>query len=539
MINGNDLWPEKYTSDMITLNYTKQYAVTTYPNLPHNLYEALVASSKKHPKKIAIIDDYNREYSYSKLLKMVDHFSSYLYYISNIQFGNHVGVMLYNSIEFCISFLAINKLGAIAVPLPSKFKENEVLSLVEKSNLQHIICDENFYNWFVPLETKEIRIIKSTNGQNGYGFSHLSASYLSPSASIGNPSDPAIIMFTSGTTSQSKGALIKNYNIMHAIVSYQRILNITSQDISIIPIPIYHITGLVALLGLFLYSGATLYLHKFFDAKRVLTYVKEKGITFIHASPTVFSLLLQESSNFPKLPKLTQFACGSSNMPVEILKKVHQWLPHLSFHTVYGLTETTSPATIFPGNACTSNYIGSSGLPIPGTQFQILDDDGNDVPNGCVGEIAIKGTIVLTQYYHSVTDSLSEDGWLKTGDLGYFNSDNYLFIVDRKKDMINRGGEKIWSFDVENELYKIPDIVEAAVVGIPDDIYGEAVGAVVKVLSGSTLTITDIQLCLKNRIAKYKIPTQLLILEEIPLTTNSKIDKSKIKLLFQTQKEVC
>ena len=183
---------------------------------------------------------------------------------------------------------------------------------------------------------------------------------------------------------------------MHAIVSYQRIFQITDRDTTLIPIPIYLVTGLVALLGLTLYAGGTVYLHKFFDAKRVLRDVNDKEITFLHAAPAVFSLLLREKDSFPSLPSLRLLACGSSNMSKEKLTEIHRWLPCAVFHTVYGLTETCSPATIFPGDASTSSYIGSSGLPIPGTCFCILDDSGSQMQTGQVGEIAVRGRFSWT-----------------------------------------------------------------------------------------------------------------------------------------------
>ena len=178
--------------------------------------------------------------------------------------------------------------------------------------------------------------------------------------------DDAIIMFTSGTTSQSKGVVIKNYNIMNAVATYQKILNITADDISVIPIPIYHVTGMVALLGLFIHCGGTLYLHKIFNARRVLQCVKEHNITFLHASPTVFSMLLEEK-RFISISSDAETVCIAEAVTCrkKKLTAIHNWLPHSVFHTVYGLTETTSPATIFPGDASTSPYIGSSGFPFP------------------------------------------------------------------------------------------------------------------------------------------------------------------------------
>ena len=206
------------------------------------------------------------------------------------------------------------------------------------------------------------------------------------------------------------------------------------------------------------------------------------------------------------------------------------------FHTVYGLTETSSPATIFPGNACTSEYIGSSGLPIPGTVFKILDESGNEMPAGKVGEIWISGSVVLESYYKLQTDSL-KNGWLGTGDLGYITADGYLYVVDRKKDMINRGGEKIWSFDVENELYQIPGVEEAAVVGIPDEVYGEVAVAAVKKEPGAHFTEQELKDILRTRIAKYKVPAHIIFMNKIPETPNGKIDKKNIRQLFTEKTE--
>ena len=168
---------------------------------------------------------------------------------------------------------------------------------------------------------------------------------------------------------------------------------------------------------------------------------------------------------------------------------------------------------------------------MPGTVFEIRDDNGNLVKDGEIGEIWIYGNVVLTSYYKLETPSL-KDGWLGTGDLGYFNKEGYLFVVDRKKDMINRGGEKICSFDVENEIYKLKGVNEAAVVGIPDEVYGEVAAALVKLDPESNLDEKKIQELLRKKIAKYKIPKRILIADEIPLTPNGKVNKRAIRKMF-------
>jgi fatty-acyl-CoA synthase/long-chain acyl-CoA synthetase len=531
MYDGSLYWDESITKNMAMKDVSPQKTVFTYSETEESLYLVLRRAAQDSPNKTAIVDNYSRSFTYLDLLGKVDAFSSHLKYIRDVKYQSHVALMFYNSIEFCVAFLALSKLGAVAIPLPTKYTKQEVSSLIDKSDVEFIICDEAFFDWFVPYETKNVSIIRSSGIEQGYGFAYIEDAFLPQTKPEGGYQDTAIIMFTSGTTSQSKGVMIKNYNMMHAIVSYQRILGITGEDISIIPIPIYHITGIVALLGLFLYVQGTLYLLKFFDAGRVLDCVKQNGITFIHASPTIFSKLLELSPSYPSLPSLRSFACGSSNMPKEKLNEIHRWLPHTVFHTVYGLTETTSPATIYPGDAGTGMHIGSSGRPIPGLCFKILDEKGEELSHEKVGEIHIKGSVVLDAYYNTKTEALS-DGWLDTGDLGYFTADGYLYVVDRKKDMINRGGEKIWSFDVENELYHIKGIVEAAVVGIPDEIYGEVAAAAVRFAPGIHYTEKELQRLLRTRLAKYMIPAKIIEVPEIPLTRNSKIDKIAVRKLF-------
>ncbi|WP_230399328.1 class I adenylate-forming enzyme family protein [Novisyntrophococcus fermenticellae] len=515
VVNGDFFWPSSYLKKSVS----------------DSLYDSLAMSTEKHPEGTCIIDDFGSVYSYKKFLEMTDNFAALLSEHYHVKFGSHVALLLYNSIEFCVAFFAISKLRAVAIPFPTKYKKEEIFSLIAKSDLNGIICDKDFYEWFhQDFEMTTFFIIKTNSYIRAYTLPEYEQRTY-PIAAVPSGNDPAIIMFTSGTTSKSKGALLTNHNIMSAIHAYQKILGITEHDSTIIPIPIYHVTGLIALLGLFIHTGSCIHLHKFFDANRILLDISHFQITFLHASPTVFSLLLQHKADFPSLPSLRALACGSSNMPASKIHALHDWLPAMKFHTVYGLTETSSPACIFPDDAAISPYIGSSGHPIPGTSFKICNAAGNLLPPGSIGSILIKGDVVLSKYYNFKTSALS-DGWLDTGDLGYFNDAGYLFIVDRKKDMINRGGEKICSFDVENALYSIPGITEAAVVGIKNDLYGEIPAAMVTLDPSSTLNQDSICALLKEKLAKYQIPVKIIISDSLPLTENLKTDKVYIRQLL-------
>lgn len=532
MISGMDYWNEDIKKEMQWMQIGGRH-VLTFKNMPDNLYEALRDSTKKYPEKIAIIDNWGCMYSYREFLHKTDLFAEYLNREKGVKAQSRVALLLHNSMEFCVAFLALSKLGAVSIPLPSKFTKEEICFLTGKITLQGIICEEHVQKWFEKKES--LFVLAVADMKAGYGLASYTVRESKVTVSSGKPEDAAIIMFTSGTTTRSKGVVLKNYQIMHAILAYQRILKITQEDKSVIPVPIYHITGLVALLGLFLYSGGCIYLQLQFDAERVLKCVTESDITFLHSSPTVFLMLLAQKEKFQALPSLRAMACGSSNMPVEKIKELHRWLPHMSFHTVYGLTETTSPATIFETDAATHPYCGSCGRPIPGTQFAIWNEQGVEVSWNELGEVMVRGSVVLEEYLDLKTELLTKDGWLHTGDMGYFNEEGYLYIADRKKDMINYGGEKVFSFDVENAIYELDGVGENAVAAVKDPIYGEVAGAVIVRKSGYHLTEEQVKDFLKGKIAKYKIPRKIIFLNEIPKTLNGKIDKNHVRELLNEE----
>lgn len=532
MYSGKDLWKNLVAFDLHEVRASENRIIETYKDLPVNLYEALRISASKYPDKIALCDDEGGSVNYRELLREVERVSALLYTRFALREGDRVGLLLYNGLAFCVLFLALNRIGAVSIPLPTKFTRPEVLSLLDKSDVSAVFFAPSFADWFAGRSSEGVRFV-SVDALRILAPCGREAEADCPDAAFppARPAAAALLVFTSGTTSQSKGALIRNYNIMHAIKSYQLTLQLSERDVSVIPIPLYLITGLIAVFGLFVFMGATVHLQKYFDAGRVLECVQRQGVTFLHASPTVFSMLLRESQRFPELPTFRKLACGGSNMPKEKIRQIHAWLPASSFHTVYGLTETTSPATVFPSDAAVSPHIGSSGLPIPGVEFRILREDGSEAAPGESGAVWLRGTNIIESYY-KIETALIRDGWLDTGDIGYFDGEGYLYICDRRKDVINRGGEKITSFDVENELYKIPGIREAAVVGIPDEIYGEVPAAVVTVEPGLAPDPDAIGAALRSRLAKYKVPGVIRVMESIPLTPNGKIDKKRIRALL-------
>lgn len=532
MYNGTQLWKDRLSLSMVKKTLKNGREIETFAGLPKTLYEALEDSAKRDPGKCALADDLGRKLTYGELKEEVDQLAGCLKYRFQVKKGDQVALMAYSSCEYVTAFLAIIKLGAIAVILPTKFKEQEIHSLVERSDLKCLICDQKYEAWFEEEVRKGVALVRIALSEEAFAFDVYKKEGGYPvDPPEGGYEDVAVMMFTSGTTSQSKGVMLTNYNFMHAGKVYQTIFHVTSQDATVIPVPVYTITALSAVIGMFIYTGGTIHLQRTFRAAQVLACIRDHQLTYMHAAPTVCTFLLEEKENFPKLPSLKRIVCGGSRMPGRTIQKLHDWLPDCEYHNVYGMTETTSPGTIQPDNAVDSKEMESNGLPVPGLVYQVIDDEGKEVPSGQPGEILVSGACIMEGYYQLDTP-LYQNGWLDTGDVGYFTEDGYCYILDRKKDMINRGGEKLTSMDVEDQLYQMEGIAEAVVVGIPDETYGEVPAAMVKLEKGAAWDEAGIRQYLRSRLAKYKIPTRILFVEKIPLTPNGKVDKKRIRTMF-------
>lgn len=540
MVDGKDVWNQWFQKKMGNVSIAGR-ELYSFPAMKENVYEMLVETAEKYPEKNGLYDNWNRGYTYSRFLKITDSLAAYLKYVHGVKKGQRVGLLLHTGIEFASAYYALSKLGAVVVPLPTKYRKPEIRSLIGKADLSGILVSREYESWVEDYGGERFFILTEDSEEDGYGFEWIFRTeewYKIPENAVkehseGRKEDEFILMFTSGTTSQSKGVILKNYNIGHAVMVYRELLGLTPEDRTVIPVPIYHITGLSALLTLFVFIGGTVFLYRRYDAQRILKGIVEQEITFLHGSPTVFGLFLEYQKNYPCLPSVRKLACGSSYMPVSMMKKLHAWMPKMQFQNVYGMTETSSPATVFPYDAATSIYPGSQGLPIPGMQIRITDDNGRELEKGEAGNVWLKGANICEYYYNMKSDLITDDGWLDTGDIGYINEENYVFIVDRKKDMIDRGGEKIWCTDVEEELVRLDGIKDAAVVGIPDEKYGETAAALVVEEEGSCITEEQIKEQLKSRLARYKIPEKILKAEAVPKTPGLKTDKRAVRKMFE------
>lgn len=541
MLNGDSLWSDKITSDIAEVSVYGR-TVRTYVPGPANLYETLRDTAQKYGDKTAIYAEDSNRYTFAQIHRLVLDLAWYLHSEYGVSKGSRVGLLLENGIDFITAFYAINRLGGVVVPLPGKFRRVEIEALVERADLSLVICQEIQAQWFPGLA-----VITTASKTCAYGLplgktapkdniteagqsqNHSAEESL---ANLEQPGleDDAILLFTSGTTSLSKGVILTNMNAVHAIRSYQRVLGLSDKDSTIIAVPIYHVTGMIAIIGLFIYLGGGIHVQKRMSGRPFVREIYASDVTFIHASPTVFALMLEQQEYFPQLPSVRMMACGAAHMPVSRIKALHEWMPNMEFRTVYGLTESCSPGFVFPVDAATSPYLGSSGMPIPGLDVKICQD-GQEMPVGQTGEILLHGANIARRY-DKITGAISQDGWLSTGDIGRINEAGYVYILDRKKDLINRGGEKIWCIDVEEELRRLPEIADAALVGVPDSTYGEVGAALLVLQPGATFDAASVRERLNTRLARYQIPVYYKVVPRIPLTAGGKVDKKSIRDLF-------
>ena len=511
----------------------------TFQDMPETIYDMLAHAANVRADSVAIVDDDGTSYTFSQFLAYADGVAAYLAQRYDVGMGSRVGLLLSASIEFCAVYFACSKIGAVVVPLSTKYREREISQLLVHAELSVLITDQAHLDRVgaAAASVSHIELCERTDGGAGFGMPGACAVLPEP-ARAGDLSSPAVMMYTSGTTSMAKAVVLTNLNVIHAALVYQRLMGTSEFDRTVIPVPIYHVTGLIALLTQFVYAGARVYLHRRFDARRLLECVQSEHITYLHASPTAFEKVLALRSEFPTLPSLRAVLSGSSYEPVAKMRAFHAWLPACTFQVVYGLTETASPALLFPFDSPTSIYAGATGKPVPGVGVRIVDSAGCDVETGQVGEILLTGTCVTSGYYKCSQEAVDAEGWLPTGDMGYADALGMVWVVDRKKDMINRGGEKVWCSCLEEALGALPGVREACVAGILDELYGEVPVAAVVLAPGAELTEGDVIDAMRERVAGFEVPEHVIFVDYIPQTVGDKPDRAAVRVAVLEKKGI-
>ena len=441
--------------------------------------------------------------------------------------GDRVATLLPNGLPFCLAVFATAELGAVMVPLNTKLRRGELAFMLENSGARLLLSDPAFHHEVAGLLVDTVVV-------GDRRWTDLSAGPPPDApASPGVEDDPAFIAYTSGTTGRPKGAVATHANVVHACLTYQRVYGLRAGERTLVAVPLFHVTGLIAQLLTMTSLAGTCVLMPRFDAAAALRLLAGERITHVIAAPTVYVMLMaQPGYRAVPLPDVRTLGYGGAPIASETVQRLREWLPAARLHNTYGLTETSSPATCL-ADADALDRVGSVGRPVPVAACRTVDpESGRECEAGEVGELWIRGPMVVAGYWANpaaTAAAIVEDGWLRTGDLAAIDGQGYVTIKDRLKDMINRGGEKVYCVEVEETLYAHPGVLEAAVVGVPDAVYGEAVKACVVPRPGAALDPDDVREWVRARLARFKAPERVEVLDALPRNPNGKVVKGLLR----------
>jgi long-chain acyl-CoA synthetase len=449
--------------------------------------------------------------------------------------GDCCVVMMPNSIHQVTVYYALAKIGAIVVPVNFLFRKYELEHIIEDSRPKAFIGAEPYLEEIRRVLRKEgappLRIALGV--KRDHMFMDLENVYSDRSDFSTYPADDhdtVNLLYTSGTTGVPKGVMLTHRNLArNAKILAEMRGQLDPKTVVIGVLPLYHVYGITSVLNVSMYLGLTIDLFSRFEPEEVIKVIEGKERTILFAVPTMLNRLVQFAlENPPKRASLRFCISGGASLPVEFLHRFEA-LFKTEIHEGYGLTEAPVCVENPYGRATKP---GSIGLPIPEFSVGIVDSSGNNVGQGEVGELLIRGPAVTKGYWNrpDETKATIRDGWLFTGDLALMDEDHFIYIVDRKKELVIRGGYNVYPREIEEVLYQIPDVLEAAVFGVPHEDLGEEVAAVVFLKEGSTVDTKAIQGYVKERVAPYKYPRIIKATKEpLPKTGSGKILKKEVK----------
>ncbi|MFS0862234.1 class I adenylate-forming enzyme family protein [Fredinandcohnia sp. 179-A 10B2 NHS] len=502
-------------------------------NRPKNIIEVLQQSMASFPEKASVVTE-EASLSYTELDALSTMIAANLQQKCGIQKGDRIAALIGNRYHFPLVLFACLKLGAIMVPINVKLTAEEINYIIGHSDVKALISENEHLIKVEEIKAENPYIIPPDenifviDGENT--FEKLLQENMLTKVEV-DELDPALILYTSGTTGRPKGAVLTHINVIHSLINFQHVFQTNSDHKTLIAVPMFHVTGLVGQLLHMIYIGGTAYSMERYQNKKYIEYILKHRINFVFNVPTIFIMMsTEEAFKNNSFEFVTKVAFGGAPIYQQTFSMLRDVFPNAELHNAYGSTETTSPATLMPVKYPESK-VTSVGQAVPVADIKVVDANGNECPTGEVGELYIKGPMVIKEYWLNpeANESNFTDGYWHSGDLGYVDEDGYFYIRDRKKDMINRAGEKIFSIEVEDVLKKHEHIKEAAVVGIPDPLYGERVKAYVVSDHFTEQHIPTIkEHCLKH-LAKFKIPELYEFIPELPRNASGKILKYALK----------
>jgi O-succinylbenzoic acid--CoA ligase len=492
------------------------------------LFDATVARDGE--REALVTDRYRLDYA--KLDRVADRLAGHLARLG-VARGDRVVLFLPNGREFVYAVLAVLRLGAVVVPVNVREQRSELAFILAQCGAKAIVFDAALADRLPPPAAGLPLAVRISAGPSA-GATTLdelleTRSPVVPAADPGEE-EPAVILYTSGTTGRPKGAMLTHLNIVHSVLHYRTCMRLTVADRSVLAVPASHVTGLVAIiLAMFGVGGCVIAMREF-KARAFLELAARERMTHTLVVPAMYNLCLLD-------PEFDRFdlkswrigGFGGAPMPEGTIRALAEKLPGLTLMNAYGATETTSPTTIMPMGLQAAN-LDSVGVVVPCGDVRVMDETGHEVAAGESGEIWIAGPMVVPGYWDNPEATAREfdNGYWKSGDLGAIDARGFVRVFDRKKDMINRGGYKVYSAEVESVLSLHPAVVESALVAVPDPVLGEKTRAIV--VARADCDAGALRAHCAQHLADYKVPDFFTFRSEpLPRNANGKLLKRALR----------
>jgi long-chain acyl-CoA synthetase len=440
--------------------------------------------------------------------------------------GDSVGLMVPNLPYFPIILYGALRLGAVVVPMNPLLKGREVAFHLSDSGARHLFAWQGFAE---PAQAgaadaqAECLLVEPGDFERRVGAA-------SPMTDVAarDAGDVAVVIYTSGTTGTPKGAELTHGNLTDAADVALELVDLGPTTVTLGALPLFHVFGMNSGLNATIRGGGCLTLLPRFEPGKALEIMQRDGVTSFLGVPTMYVALVNhpERDAFD-ISSLDLCVSGGAAMPVEVIRGFEEAFGSKVLEG-YGLSETCGMASF--NRPDRERKAGSIGQPVRGVEMKVVDPDDNDLPQGEVGEIVLRSPHVM-RGYHDRPDATAEvmrDGWFHTGDLAYADEEGYFFIVDRKKDLIIRGGYNVYPREIEEVIYEHPAVLEAAVIGVADESLGEEVGAAVALRPGADVSVDELRAYVKERVAAYKYPRQVWLVDELPKGPTGKVLKREI-----------
>jgi long-chain acyl-CoA synthetase len=491
----------------------------------HNLAGILTETAEQHGDRVALrLDD--TEVSYEQVEEGSARVAAMLK-AKGLEVGDRVAVMLPNVPYFALVYYGALRAGGVVVPINPQFESGEVAYHLGDSQAKVLFAWHDFTDAAEKgTEDMDCEIVSVAPEE----FEQTIGEHEPDHDVVDRDADDVgVILYTSGTTGDPKGSVLTHGNLQKSTEVATSLVDMSEDDVVLGALPLFHVFGQACGLNASVKLGACLSMIAKFNDEKTLEVIQRDGVTIFQGVPTMYSAVLGlEDLDSYDTSSIRVAISGGQAMPVEVMQRFEDTFG-VEVLEGYGLSETTAIGTF---NQQGSRKHGSIGKPVEGVEVKFFDDDGNEVDDGDIGEIAIKGPNVMTEYWNKPEETEEDlrDGWFFTGDMGHIDEDGFVFVDDRKKDMIIRGGENVYPREIEEVLHHHDDVEEVAVIGVEDERLGEEVAAAIVLVEGAESSAEDLQEYVKGELARYKYPRKVFFLDELPKGPTGKILKREIEV---------